>query len=1106
MRNINIVPNLIFMRFRTVFFSALLFVPLMPLRGQVPPLFSLLESRQTGVRFVNTISETEGFNVLAYEYFFNGGGLAVGDLDNDGLQDLFFTANMGDNKLFRNLGGLRFKDITAAAGAGLEGRSGHWKTGVTMADVNQDGLLDIYICYSGKGGPDTRRNQLFINLGNLKFREAAREYGLDDPAYSNQAAFFDYDRDGDLDMFLLNHSIKKVDNLEFTKYRNIPDSFAGCKLFENRAGKFFDVSDRSGITRSSLTFGLGLVVADINLDGWPDLYVTNDYNEPDHLYINQRDGTFKDVGDNALSHMSQFSMGAEVADFNNDGLPDILTLDMLPEDNRRQKLLQLQENYEIFELMQQQGLHRQYMRNMLHLNNGDGTFSEIGQLAGIAKTDWSWTPLFADFDNDGYKDLFITNGYLRDYTNKDFLKYWGDYKVKKAVEREPVQLMDLVKAMPSTLIPNYIFSNNGDLTFRNRQKDWGIDRPAISSAAVYADLDNDGDLEIVVNNINEEAFIYKNNARERQTGHYIDLQLINKNGAPATGAMATLYTTAGQQTLELSTSRGYLSAVSNRLHFGLRASDRIDSLLIRWPDGRRTRIERPVANRLLTVAWDLQGYVQSDPMYVPGQGRLKPIPSPIPYGHQGFGENDFKRQPLMLFMLSNVGPVMASGDLNGDGREDVCLSGHLEAKGQCWIQKPTGNFDRIGPGIGNEEESAISAACIADLNGDGFPDLYAARGGYSIWEPNTPALQDEIWLNDGKGILSRSDKGLPDLSSSAKSCVRPADIDGDGDLDLFVGGRVIPGRYPMTPESFLLINDGKGTFTKKPSPFSHVGMVTDAQWTDLDGDRRPDLVLVGEMMPITVYLNRPDGFEEATDKYFDRPLYGWWNCITLKDVDGDGRRDLLAGNLGLNVPFRVSEKKPAEMVYGDMDGNGSVDPFFCFDVMGQDYPYVSRDEINEQIYAMRKKFTSYAQYADATLKDILSPAQLQQAARNRLDEQETVLFLQRNGKFQERVKLPVQAQFTFVRQTIIEDVNGDGIQDIMLFGNQSQNRLKMGAIAGHNGCLLLGKGLGVFEYASPLVSGLKVRGDVKTASMINTAKGCILFIGASDSPLRTYIY
>ena len=504
-------------------------------------LFTLLDPKQTGVQFVNQISESEGLNVLAYEYFFNGAGVAVGDLDNDGLEDLFFTANMKPNKLFKNLGNLQFRDVTADAGKQIEGRPGHWKTGVTMADINNDGLLDIYVCYSGKGKGDTRRNELFINLGNLKFKESAKEYALDDSSYSTQAAFFDYDLDGDLDMFLLNHSTKKVDNLEFAKYRTEVDENAGCKMFENKGNKFENVSNLSGISRSALTFGLGIVVTDINLDGWPDLYVTNDYNEPDHLYINNKKKGFNDVADYALTHMSQFSMGADIADVNNDGLPDIISLDMLPEDNKRQKTLQLQENYEIFELMQQQGLHKQYMRNMLHLNNGDGTFSEIGQLAGISKTDWSWTPIIADFDNDGYKDLFITNGYLRDYTNKDFLKYWGDYKVKKAIEREPIQLMELIKAMPSTKIPNYIFRNNQHLGFTNEQISWGIDQPTISSAAIAADLDKDGDLDLVVNNINENAFIYQNNVQNLTSNHFIQIKVKNKNGSAVQGCKVHVY-------------------------------------------------------------------------------------------------------------------------------------------------------------------------------------------------------------------------------------------------------------------------------------------------------------------------------------------------------------------------------------------------------------------------------------------------------------------------------------------------------------------------------------------------------------------------------------
>ena len=1069
-------------------------------------LFSLLPSKQTGVNFRNDIVETEGLNVLAYEYFFNGGGLAVADFDNDGLQDLFFTANMGANKLYRNLGSLKFKDMTQSSGPGIEGRPGHWKTGVAVADVNADGKPDIYVCYSGKGDPDVRRNQLFINEGGFRFREAAKEFGLDDPSFSNQAAFFDYDRDGDLDMFLLNHSTKKVDNLEFTKYRDIPDEFAGCRFYENEGGRFRDVSDRVGISRSSLTFGLGVVVADIDLDGWPDLYVTNDYNEPDHLYLNNRDKTFRDVADSALSHMSQFSMGSDIADFNNDGLPDIISLDMLPEDNRRQKLLQLQENYEIFELMQQQGLHRQYMRNMLHLNNGDGTFSEIGQLAGVSNTDWSWTPVFADLDNDGHKDLFITNGYLRDYTNKDFLKYWGDYKVKKAVEREPVQLMDLVKAMPSTKIPNYVFQNHGDLTFSNRQKEWGLDRPAISSAAVCVDLDNDGDLDIVVNNINEEAFVFRNDLDGSRSASHLTFKILAKDRSTASQAKVRLYQKGRMQYVETGSSRGYLSSASYLAHFGLGGSSDVDSVSITWPDGASATIPNPSTGKLHEIPYP-QAPLFDTPVRKTGAGLLKKSDSPIDYVHQGFGENDFKRQQLMLFMLSNTGPVMAKSDVDRDGREDVFVSGGKHRRGQVWMQSAYGTFSPMpGLEIVNEEESAVSAAVFFDANGDGWPDLYVAKGGYSVWEPNTASLQDELYLNDGKGVLVPSVKTLPDVSSSAKSCVRPIDIDGDGDLDLFVGGRVIPGRYPMTPESFLLINDGKGRFTRKRDAFSYAGMVTDARWHDVNGDGRPDLFLVGEMMPISVFLNTPDGFEDASERYLPERRSGFWSALLLTDVDGDGKEDLMAANLGRNTPFRVSPEEPAELFYADFDDNGSVDPFFCYHIQGRSYPYVSRDELNDQIYAMRKRFTSYEQYSNATLKEVFTPEELKKAVSIKADEQETVLLLQRNGAFKEKAPLPIQAQFTAVRQVLSGDFDRDGKTDLMLFGNQSQNRLKMGAISASRGCLLLGRGDGTFEYAEQNRSGLAVVGDVKSAITLKHGARERILIGATDRPLQCYDY
>lgn len=1074
------------------------------------PLFTLLSPKETGIHFSNDIKESEALNVLNYEYFYNGGGVAVGDINNDGLPDLLLTANDKPCKLYLNLGGMKFKDITREAG--LEGRPGGWKTGVTMADVNGDGLLDIYICYSGKDA-SLRGNQLFINQGNLHFKEEAAEYGLNDSGYCTQAAFFDYDNDGDLDMFLLRHSVKKIDNMELAKYRNDLDPLAGDKLYENRGGHFVDVSQKAGLRQSPLTYGLGIAIADINKDGWPDVYVTNDYNEPDYLYINNHDGTFTDMADKCFRHLAQFSMGVDIADINNDGLPDVMNLDMLPEDNRRQKLLQLQENYESFQLMTGQGLQAQYMRNMLQLNNGDGTFSEIGQLAGVAATDWSWCPLLADFDNDGYKDLFITNGYLRDYTNHDFMRYWGDYKIRQAMNREPVRLMDLIDSMPSSRLKKYIFRNNGDLTFKNMQTEWGIDQPAVSSGAVYADLDNDGDLDLVVNNINQEAFVYRNNSREQGGGSYLAVKLQGKGGNTAgIGAKVYAYGNGMMQYGEVNPARGYLSCVEAGVCFGFGQASMADSLIIVWPDGRRQKMNGVQLNQRLTVKEEgaMAQVAKDRPGAGGGRGTAHALPtvftqSPafIDYKQVGFGDNDFKRQLLMLFMYSRTGPVIARADVNKDGREDLFISGDKVRPGRMYMQLPGGKFDASGPAMGYEDSSTISAATFFDANGDGWPDLYIARGGYSLWEPNTPVLQDVLYLNDGKGGLYRADGALPDVSASAKSCVRPCDFDGDGDVDLFVGGRVIPGQYPVTPRSYLLVNDGKGHFSAVTTPFDHVGMVTDAQWIDLDGDGRKDLVICGEFMPVMVFINAPGGFVDKTADYFGNAEPGFWNTLTLADVDGDGREDLIAGNLGLNSCLKISDKEPAELYYADFDHNGSIDPFLNFYVQGVSYPFVSRDELNEQIFAMRRKFTSYKGYSNATMKDIFSPEELAQAQRLTATEARTVCWLNKGGHFV-RTGLPVEAQFAPVCRIMAGDYDGDGKTDLLLLGNHSDNRLKMGAMDASYGCLLKGDGKGHFSYVTQPAAGLSVKGDVKAATEITIGDGKYMVIGVAEDSLQFY--
>lgn len=1062
------------------------------------PLFTLLPPKQTRIDFNNEINETGAQNVLAYEYLYNGGGVAIADINNDGLADIFFTGNMVPNKLYLNLGGCRFKDITRQAG--VAGRKG-WKTGVTVADVNADGLADFYVCYSGRGEAAARKNQLFINKGNLSFADEAKNYGLDDEGCSTQAIFFDYDIDGDLDMYLLNHNTRAYKNVELQHLKTAYDSLAADKLYRNDEGHFTDVSREAGISGNPISFGLGVAVSDVNNDGWPDIYVSNDYTEQDYLYINNANGTFTAREHYMLSHLSQFSMGSDIADFNNDGLVDILTLDMLPEDNRRQKLLQAQENYELYQQMATNGFHYQFMRNMLHLNNGNGTFSEIGQLAGVSNTDWSWSALFADLDNDGNKDIFITNGYMRDYTNKDFMKYWGDYLVKQVVKRDSIDYMEIVKMMPSTLLSNYVFRNDGNLGFSNATKDWGLDQVSLSNGAAYADLDNDGDLDLVVNNINGPAFVYRNESTRQ---HYLQVQLrgAQKNSL-GIGAKLYCYAAGKMQLYEQMPTRGYQSSVSTVLHIGLGQAEKIDSLKVIWLNGSMQVLKNIPADTLLMLE---QAQAKTTYLYRSKNSprtftRVKPF---IDYTHLQLDYNDFKRQPLMPVMQSQCGPAMAVGDVNGDGREDVIV-GASQGQGDALYLQQEGAFFLV------KEVSAFAAdsnanttqVLLVDVDGDKDLDVWMTTGGYNDYVENDERLQDRLFLNDGSGNFTLAAQSIPAMFS-AKSCVAAADIDGDRDMDIFVGGRNVPGNYPAVSPSYLLLNDGSGKFSQVP--FQSPGIITCAKWTDVNKDGRPDLIVAGEWMAPMLYLNLPAAGATAftlSAVPLDLPS-GWWNTIELADIDNDGDEDIIAGNWGLNSQVKASWEEPAELICKDFDNNGSLDPLLCFYIQGKTYPYVSRDELIDQVYPLRRKFTSYKSYADATVGDVFTAEELKDAMRLQATELRTMLFINENGKFIQR-ELPMQAQFAPVYRILSEDVNGDGAKDLLLFGNNDYARLKIGKIDANFGTLLLNDGTGHFRYVPQDESGLKIAGDVKDASMLAIGDRKFLLVGINNASLAIYL-
>lgn len=1066
-------------------------------------LFKLLSPSQTGIHFANNVIEDSVYNVLEYMNIYTGAGVGAGDVNNDGLTDLYFSANQRGGKLYINKGNLEFEDVSEQAGL-IKDR---WETGVSMVDINQDGWLDIYVNVSGSRKYGNISNLLYINNRNGTFSEQAEKFGIADKRQTMHSAFFDYDRDGDLDLFLItNPADQMITGVNIITDRKINGEAEGTDILyrNNGDGTFSDVSREAGILIDG--YSLGVAISDINGDGWSDIYVSNDFLTGDILYINNKNGTFSDSAASYLKHTSFASMGNDISDFNNDGLPDIFVLDMLPEDNYRRKMIMPASSYDKYRLSLSKGYQPQYSRNTLQLNNGDGSFSEIAFLAGVSSTDWSWSSLWGDYDNDGDKDLMVTNGFYRDLGNLDYINYQA--RLNNPMGKQDAKRAEKLKsiaALPQIPLQNYLFENNSNLTFSKRSDDWGFRERGFSNGACYSDLDNDGDLDLVISCFNSPAKVYENTANEKNHNHHIAIKLngdsLNKNGI---GSKIFLYAGGKIQMQEINPYRGFESSVESIAHFGLGNTVKIDSVIVTWPDDTRQLLSTIGIDTVLIVSRNPTPGVRST--HIAGNyvseisNRLG-----INFVHRENDFVDFKIQPLVPHMHSRNGPGIAVGDINNDGLEDFFAGGAKDQAGCFFVQQTSGKFQMKL--FEQHVECEDMGVLLFDANGDGYNDLYIASGG-SEYKQGASEQQDRLYINDTKGGFVYSASALPNTRSSG-SCVIANDYDKDGDLDLFVGGRVVPGRYPMPAKSYILRNDGgrdvKFTdVTNSDAPgLSDIGMVTSALWSDFDNDKYVDLVVTGEFMPVVFFKNAHGRFTQVkTDTAIKS---GWWNSIAAADFDEDGDIDYVAGNLGLNSRLRASEKQPLCIYAKDYDKNGLLDPVMCFYVDGQNQIFATRDEMIRQINPMRARFSTYESYATANFDESFSSEEKNSAFVVKAECFESRYFENLgDGKFRTR-SLPLQAQFAPLYGIVTGDFNGDGFIDILAAGNSYATEASTGRYDAMKGLLLAGDGKGNFTEDKIHSSGFRADGDVKSLAELYLKDGkSIVLVANNDSGIEAY--